>query len=242
MAKKRLGDLLLELKAKTPGAMPTLGPESIEQALATQKQEGGRLGEILLKMRAITEEDLLQVLGQQLGHPLQPGSEDGRRRHRPGDVDPDRLRQAAPAAGGQAGGRLRDGGDRRSAGDRRVRRPAHAAVARGAAVPGAVAADPRGHQRRLRPQGRQGRRSRRQGRPRTTRGAARSWSTSSRSPTRRRSSAGSTRCCSTPSRSGRAIFTSSRARRRSSSATASTASCTSRGARRASSCRRSSRA
>ena len=72
MAKKRLGDLLLELKAKTPGAMPTLGPESIEQALATQQLEGGRLGEILLKMRVITEEDLLQVLGQQLGIPYSP--------------------------------------------------------------------------------------------------------------------------------------------------------------------------
>ena len=112
-------------------------------------------------MRVITEEDLLQVLGHAARDPLQPGSEGRRRRHRPGDVDPDRLRQAAPAAGGQARGRLRDGGDRGSAGDRRVRRPAHAAVARGAAVPGAVAADPRGHQRRLRPQGGQGRRSRR---------------------------------------------------------------------------------
>ena len=60
MAKKRLGDLLLDFKAKTPGSMPTLSPGSIEQAVATQKLEGGRLGEILLKMRVITEEDLLR--------------------------------------------------------------------------------------------------------------------------------------------------------------------------------------
>ena len=34
MTKKRLGDLLLALKAKTPGAMPQLSPEAIEQARA----------------------------------------------------------------------------------------------------------------------------------------------------------------------------------------------------------------
>jgi len=67
VARKRIGDILLQLKAKTPGAMATLTPESIEQAAATQKEEGGRIGEILLKMRAITEEDLLQALGFQLG-------------------------------------------------------------------------------------------------------------------------------------------------------------------------------
>ncbi|HXT99500.1 MAG TPA: ATPase, T2SS/T4P/T4SS family, partial [Polyangia bacterium] len=69
MAKKRLGDLLLALKAKTPGAMATLSPEVIEQAAATQAQEGGLLGEILVKMHAITEEDLLQALGLQIGIP-----------------------------------------------------------------------------------------------------------------------------------------------------------------------------
>jgi len=67
VAKKRLGDLLLDLKAKTPGAMPALTPESIQQAVTTQAAEGGMLGEILVKMRAITEEDLLQALGLQLG-------------------------------------------------------------------------------------------------------------------------------------------------------------------------------
>ena len=96
MAKKRLGDMLLELKAKTPGAMPMLAPQSIEQALETQKMEGGRLGEILLKMRVITEEDLLQVLGLQLGLPYIPDL-------KADDVDVDlatRSRSASPSSTG----------------------------------------------------------------------------------------------------------------------------------------------
>ena len=128
VAKKRLGDLLLELKAKTPGAMPTLGPD-VDRAGARHPAAGGRA-----PGRDPAQDARHHRGGPAAGaraaarDPLQPGSEDRRRRHRPGDVDPDRLRQAAPAAGGQARGRLRDGGDRRSAGDRRVRRPAHAAV------------------------------------------------------------------------------------------------------------------
>src|SRR6478752_3611820 len=50
--------------------MPGLSPESIEQALATQAAEGGLLGEILVKMKAITEDDLLQALGVQIGIPF----------------------------------------------------------------------------------------------------------------------------------------------------------------------------
>jgi len=69
VAKKRLGELLLASKAKTPASMPSLSAEVVEQALATQAQEGGRLGEILIKMHAITEEDLLQALGLQMGIP-----------------------------------------------------------------------------------------------------------------------------------------------------------------------------
>ncbi len=62
---KRFGDLLLEMKRGTPGG--NLSPEVLEQARALQREEGGRLGEILVKMRAITEEDVLQTLGKQLG-------------------------------------------------------------------------------------------------------------------------------------------------------------------------------
>ncbi len=64
MATKRIGDLLLALRG---GEGSALTPAVIEQAVATQQAEGGRLGEILIRMRAITEEDLLQALGQQLG-------------------------------------------------------------------------------------------------------------------------------------------------------------------------------
>jgi general secretion pathway protein E len=41
--------------------------EVLEQALAEQASGGGRLGEVLQKMRAISEEDLLRALGEQLG-------------------------------------------------------------------------------------------------------------------------------------------------------------------------------
>jgi len=70
VAKKRLGELLLAMKAKAPASMPGLSPESIEQALATQAAEGGLLGEILVKMKAISEDDLLRALGTQIGIPF----------------------------------------------------------------------------------------------------------------------------------------------------------------------------
>jgi general secretion pathway protein E len=67
---KRFGDLLLEIKRGTPGG--GLTPEVLEQARALQREEGGRLGEILVKMRAVTEEDVLQALGKQLGIGFSP--------------------------------------------------------------------------------------------------------------------------------------------------------------------------
>ncbi|HVV48831.1 MAG TPA: type II secretion system ATPase GspE [Polyangia bacterium] len=63
MARKRIGELLLELKAGDAAFTPAV----VEQALATQQAEGGRLGEILVKARAVTEEEVLQALGKQLG-------------------------------------------------------------------------------------------------------------------------------------------------------------------------------
>jgi general secretion pathway protein E len=65
MVQKRIGELLLEAKAKGPDG--GLTPATLEQALAAQRAEGGRLGEILVKRRAVTEEDVLQALGRQLG-------------------------------------------------------------------------------------------------------------------------------------------------------------------------------
>ncbi|HEY0707648.1 MAG TPA: type II secretion system protein GspE, partial [Polyangia bacterium] len=59
MAQKRLGQILI--------AKEGLKPEQLEQALATQAIEGGRIGEVLMKMRAVTEESVLRALGLQLG-------------------------------------------------------------------------------------------------------------------------------------------------------------------------------
>jgi general secretion pathway protein E len=76
VATKRIGELLLEVKRAAGGpragaaqgeAGPPLTPALIEQALEAQRKEGGRLGEILVKMRAVTEEDVLVALGKQLG-------------------------------------------------------------------------------------------------------------------------------------------------------------------------------
>ncbi len=84
MATRRLGELLLEAKraagggaVRAPGAPageggggPPLTPALIEQALATQLKEGGRIGEVLVKMRAVTEEEVLAALGRQLDLPV----------------------------------------------------------------------------------------------------------------------------------------------------------------------------
>jgi general secretion pathway protein E len=75
VATRRLGELLLEAKRAAPAQPPRAGaepappltPALLEQALEAQKTEGGRIGEILVKMRAVTEEDVLAALGRQLG-------------------------------------------------------------------------------------------------------------------------------------------------------------------------------
>jgi general secretion pathway protein E len=59
MVQKRIGEILIEREG--------VAPDLIEQALATQEKEGGRLGEILVRMRAATEESVLRALGLQLG-------------------------------------------------------------------------------------------------------------------------------------------------------------------------------
>ena len=38
-----------------------VSPESIEAALAIQREKGGRIGEILIQMRKVTESDLLSA-------------------------------------------------------------------------------------------------------------------------------------------------------------------------------------
>jgi general secretion pathway protein E len=59
VAERLIGQILV--------AHGVLTAEVLEQALAEQASGGGRLGEVLMKMRAITEEDLLRALGEQLG-------------------------------------------------------------------------------------------------------------------------------------------------------------------------------
>jgi general secretion pathway protein E len=58
---KLLGQILLEMRA---GGVTV---DSLEQALVTQQKEGGRIGEILIKARVATDEDVLGALGRQLG-------------------------------------------------------------------------------------------------------------------------------------------------------------------------------
>jgi general secretion pathway protein E len=83
VAKKRFGELVMELHRRSNRPPDTrVTPAVIEQALTTQAQEGGRIGEILVKMRAVTEEEVLQVLGVQLGIGYSPDLKSD-------DVDPE---------------------------------------------------------------------------------------------------------------------------------------------------------
>lgn len=53
----RIGDVLLDLGLT--------GPQELEQALAHQKQRGGRLGDILIELRAVSPEDIARALAEQ---------------------------------------------------------------------------------------------------------------------------------------------------------------------------------
>jgi general secretion pathway protein E len=59
MVQKRIGEILIEREG--------VAPDLVDQGLAIQEKEGGRLGEILVKMRATSEESVLRALGLQLG-------------------------------------------------------------------------------------------------------------------------------------------------------------------------------
>ncbi len=56
---RRLGEILIEM-----GAIP---PDRLEEALELQREKGGKLGEILLKLKAIEEGDLYRALGIAFG-------------------------------------------------------------------------------------------------------------------------------------------------------------------------------
>ena len=62
--KKRLGEILLE-----DGA---LSPENLDEALQHQKKEGGLIGQILIRLGYLSEEDLVAAIGKQLHIPYIP--------------------------------------------------------------------------------------------------------------------------------------------------------------------------
>jgi type IV pilus assembly protein PilB len=57
----KLGDLLIKAKLVTP--------EQVEAALQSQRDEGGKFGESLIRIGAVTEQDITETLSQQFGVP-----------------------------------------------------------------------------------------------------------------------------------------------------------------------------
>ncbi len=50
-------------------AKGAIGREDLERALEVQRQAGGRLGSILVRMGAVSEDAVLRSLSEQLGYP-----------------------------------------------------------------------------------------------------------------------------------------------------------------------------
>lgn len=59
--KKRLGEILVESEV--------LSPQNLEEALVHQKKEGGLIGQILIRLGYVAEEDVAAALSRQLGIP-----------------------------------------------------------------------------------------------------------------------------------------------------------------------------
>ena len=57
----KLGDLLVKAKLVTP--------EQVEAALQSQRDEGGKFGEALIRIGAVSEQDITETLSQQFGVP-----------------------------------------------------------------------------------------------------------------------------------------------------------------------------
>ena len=79
---KRIGELLVE--------RGLIGPAQLDQALARQRSTGEFLGAILIGMRAISEQALLEAMSLQFGIPHEP--------LRPSQVDWTVARQFPPSA------------------------------------------------------------------------------------------------------------------------------------------------
>ena len=63
-SKKRLGEILIE-----DGVLTS---EHLEEALNHQKKEGGLIGQILIRLGYVSEEDLIAAVGKQLKVPYMP--------------------------------------------------------------------------------------------------------------------------------------------------------------------------
>jgi general secretion pathway protein E len=83
ISSRRLGDLLVERGLASAG--------DVAKALAFQQQFGGRIGSILVRLGALSEESLLPVLSQQLAIPLLESRE--------WPADTDQVRVAIEASG-----------------------------------------------------------------------------------------------------------------------------------------------
>ncbi|HEV8230828.1 MAG TPA: type II secretion system protein GspE, partial [Thermoanaerobaculia bacterium] len=57
----KLGDLLIKAKLVTP--------EQVDAALKSQRDEGGKFGEALIRIGAVSEQDITETLSQQFGVP-----------------------------------------------------------------------------------------------------------------------------------------------------------------------------
>ena len=61
---KRIGEVLLERRV--------INPKELEKALAHQKEHGGLMGQILIELKFVTEEEIALALTAQYGFPYLP--------------------------------------------------------------------------------------------------------------------------------------------------------------------------
>ena len=173
MAKKRLGDMLLELKAKTPGAMPMLAPASRSSRRSRpRRRRAAAWARSCSRCGPSPRRTCCRRSGSSWGSPYLPEL-------KADDVDAD-LATSIPIGFAKQHRLLvvkREGdtvmvatADPLEVGALDDLRMQLQLEVQPVLVPSA--ADPRGHQRHLRPQGRQGRRPRRRKRTRTTRASS----------------------------------------------------------------------
>jgi len=67
MRYKKIGEILI--------SEGVISPSQLEETVNIQKREGGKLGEILIRLNYLSEEQLVIALGKQLGIPYVTSSE-----------------------------------------------------------------------------------------------------------------------------------------------------------------------